>query len=51
MKKVLVIHNKYQNIGGEDTSVENEIKILKNFFEVEVLYFNNKLEKCTNSVF
>jgi len=44
MKKVLVIHNKYQNIGGEDTSVENEIKILKNFFEVEVLYFNNKLE-------
>ena len=34
MKKVLVIHNKYQNIGGEDTSVENEIKILKIFLKL-----------------
>ena len=24
MKKVLVIHNKYQDLGGEDIAVENE---------------------------
>ena len=28
MKKVLVIHNKYQDLGGEDIAVENEIKLL-----------------------
>ena len=26
MKKILVVHNKYQNIGGEDISVNEEIK-------------------------
>ena len=28
--KVLVIHSKYQNIGGEDIAVLNEVKFLKN---------------------
>ena len=41
MKKILIIHNKYQNIGGEDVAVENEIKMLKKYFEIEVIYFKN----------
>tara|TARA_B100001540_G_scaffold305286_1_gene316033 strand:+ start:4488 stop:5642 length:1155 start_codon:yes stop_codon:yes gene_type:complete len=43
MKKLLVIHNKYQIIGGEDIAVENEVNVLKKHYEVEVLYFNNKI--------
>ena len=43
MKKLLVIHNKYQIIGGEDIAVENEINVLKKHYEVEVLYFDNKI--------
>lgn len=43
MKKLLVIHNKYQNIGGEDTSVENEVNILKNIFNTKTVYFNNQV--------
>ena len=41
MKKILIIHNKYQNIGGEDIAVENEIEILQKYYNVEVLYFKN----------
>ena len=26
MKKLLVVHNKYQFLGGEDIAVENEVK-------------------------
>ena len=29
MKKILVVHNKYQQLGGEDVAVENEIQFLK----------------------
>ena len=38
MKKILVIHNKYQNIGGEDVAVENEVEVLNKYYEVESLY-------------
>ena len=31
MKRILVLHNKYQNIGGEDIAVENEIGFFKKF--------------------
>ncbi len=41
MKKILVIHNKYRYIGGEDIAVENEILFLKKNFNVETLYFSN----------
>ena len=51
MKKVLVIHNNYRNIGGEDVAVENEIKILKKFFQVETLFFNNKNKNTLNDIF
>jgi glycosyltransferase involved in cell wall biosynthesis len=44
MKKILVIHTKYKNQGGEDVAVRNEIDILSKSFVVETLYFeNNKL--------
>ena len=43
MKKILVIHNKYRNLGGEDIAVENEILLLKEKYEVEILYFDNNI--------
>lgn len=41
MKKILILHNKYREIGGEDIAVQNEIKFLQKFYEVDVLYFEN----------
>ena len=35
MKKILVIHNKYREIGGEDIAVENELTLLKKLFIVK----------------
>lgn len=48
MKKVLIIHNKYQNIGGEDIAVEEEIEILKKFYEVDILIFKNDLKNIVS---
>lgn len=42
MKKILVIHNTYRNIGGEDIAVTNEIKLLERQYDVHTLYFSNK---------
>ena len=42
MKKILVIHNKYKLVGGEDIAVDNEILFLKRFYEVQTLFFENK---------
>jgi glycosyltransferase involved in cell wall biosynthesis len=40
--RILIIHNKYIDAGGEDSVVKNEIQLLKqNLHEVEVLYFKN----------
>ena len=44
MKKVLIVHNKYQYKGGEDIAVDNEINFLSNYFKVETLFFSNKIE-------
>lgn len=44
MKKILIIHNRYQNIGGEDTAVEQEINLLKEEYKVKVLYFENSIK-------
>lgn len=43
MKKVLVLHNSYQNLGGEDIAVENEISFLRKHFELETLFFTNNI--------
>lgn len=42
MKKILVVHNRYKILGGEDIAVDNEIEILKKYFEVKTLIFENK---------
>ena len=42
MTKILFIHNQYQNIGGEDISVENEIKFLESKFNVKKVIFHNE---------
>jgi len=42
MKKILIIHNRYQITGGEDVAVDNEVEILNKNFEVESLIFSNK---------
>lgn len=44
-KKLLLIHNKYRNFGGEDVAVNNEVLLLKKYFNVEVLYFENDIKK------
>ena len=44
MKKLLIIHNKYRNLGGEDIAVQNEIEILSKYYDLEILYFSNEIE-------
>ncbi len=44
MKKILVIHNKYRQIGGEDVAVQKEVELLRNYYEVETLYFSNEIQ-------
>lgn len=41
MKKILVLHNKYQIYGGEDSNLENEISFLKKSYIVESLIVKN----------
>jgi len=51
MKKILVIHNKYREAGGEDIAVENEIKFLKQHFNVQVLFFDNQVKNVVSQFF
>lgn len=44
MKKLLVIHTEYQEKGGEDIAVRNEINFLSKYFETEELIFSNIVE-------
>ncbi len=39
--KILIIHTKYHLAGGEDAVVAQEAELLKQQYEVEVLYFQN----------
>tara|TARA_B100000579_G_scaffold342037_1_gene294017 strand:- start:1004 stop:2155 length:1152 start_codon:yes stop_codon:yes gene_type:complete len=43
MKRIIVIHNKYRILGGEDIAVENEIIFLKEHFEVKEIYYENTI--------
>jgi len=49
-QKILVIHNKYRNIGGEDIAVQNEVAMLKEFYEVKVLYFSNTVDNYFSQI-
>ena len=44
MKKILIVHNQYQNIGGEDVAVINEVKALSQHFTIESIYFDNSVD-------
>ena len=44
MKKILVIHNKYRNIGGEDIAVDKEVELLKNYYDVQTIYYSNDIK-------
>ena len=39
--KILILHNQYRNLGGEDIAVSNEIELLKKHYDVKVLNFSN----------
>ena len=39
--KILVIHSKYRQLGGEDIVVNQEISLLKNYYDVDSLVFQN----------
>ena len=41
MKKILLIHNTYRNLGGEDIAVASEVEILKKYYDVKEIYFSN----------
>ena len=43
MKKILIIHTRYMNIGGEDIAVDNEVNLLNKNYEVRFLSFKNDL--------
>lgn len=42
MSKILIIHNKYRDLGGEDLAVDNEVSFLRKDNEVETIFFDNK---------
>lgn len=44
MKKILIVHNYYQNAGGEDTVVRNEKKLLEEHGNEVIFYNRNNLE-------
>lgn len=39
--KILIIHTKYQQPGGEDTVVQQEYELLNDKNQVEILFYNN----------
>ena len=42
MKKILVVNTIYNEKGGEDTNIVDEVSFLKNFYEVKYLEFKNE---------
>ena len=50
MKKILLIHNKYRLIGGEDIAVKNELNFLKEKYEVETLFFDNNVTNFLSEI-
>ena len=51
MEKILIIHNEYQQKGGEDVAVSKEIEILSKNFNVETLIFNNQIQNYISLLF
>lgn len=51
MRKILVVHTKYRNLGGEDTAVFNEIKVLKQSFILKEVQFENSINNFFYDLF
>jgi len=51
MEKLLIIHTRYIERGGEDIAVDNEVNFLKNFYNVEFLSFQNTLPRKLSEIF
>ena len=51
MKKILIIHTRYMNIGGEDIAVDNELQLLDKNYEVRFLSFKNDLSNIIPQLF
>ena len=45
MEKLLIIHTRYIERGGEDIAVDNEVNFLKNFYNVEYGQMLENLKK------
>lgn len=43
MKKLLLIHNSYRQQGGEDIAVLNELELLNEHYEVQTLFYENRV--------
>lgn len=41
-KKILFLHTSYKFLGGEDVAVQNEIEFLKQHYDVDTVFLNNK---------
>ena len=41
MKKIIVLNTKYKNFGGEDSNIIDEVNLLRKYFDVEYLEFDN----------
>lgn len=41
LQKILVVNTKYRVFGGEDANIVDELRFLKNYFEVDYLEYNN----------
>tara|TARA_B100001175_G_C19491678_1_gene632950 strand:- start:772 stop:1923 length:1152 start_codon:yes stop_codon:yes gene_type:complete len=50
MEKLLIIHTRYIERGGEDIAVDNEVNFLKNFYNVEFLSFQNTLPRKLSEI-
>ena len=50
MKKILIIHNQYKNLGGEDVAVMNEYVELKKTFNVEYLVYKNEFKNVISLI-
>ena len=51
MKKVLVIHNKYRHIGGEDIAFDKELSLLTKYYKIEEIIFENKIKNIFLQLF
>lgn len=48
--KILLIHNEYKSLGGEDVAVKNEAEFLNQYHSIKLLTFQNNLKGLTTQI-